>query len=59
VEHYDPSQAPSAAEWLSLDEAERIYLVERDHHDEAVGLQNPRLHATIHVMEENQLALDD
>lgn len=53
---YDPDVAPLASEWLALDEGERLLLVERYHEREDPELPNVRLHASIHVIVENQLA---
>ncbi|MBI1991284.1 MAG: hypothetical protein HYS65_16535 [Betaproteobacteria bacterium] len=46
MDHYDPEIAPAPQEWLALDEGERV-------------LRARHLHATIYVIVENQLALDD
>ena len=58
---YDPDVAPSREDWLALDEGERIVLAEWYHRDARIRL--PRavrtLHATIHVVVENQLAEND
>lgn len=59
VNRYDPSQAPDAAEWLDLDEQERVLLVEHYHSRARVDLPDLKLHATIHVIAENQLASHD
>jgi len=59
MEQYDPIHAPDAAQWLETDEGERIELV-RDYHRRAkVKLPNARLHATIHVVVESQIAMGD
>lgn len=61
MDRYDPEVAPDSREWLALEEAERLVLVE-DYHREA-RIRLPRrarlLHATIHTIVENQLALED
>ena len=59
---YDPNAAPDPQEWLALDEGERIMLCE-DHHrspscDHPLA-PNPQLHAAIHNIVENQIALGD
>ena len=58
---YDPEITPVAKEWLALDEGERLALVERYHRDARIALPRTarRLHATIHTVVENQLALND
>ncbi len=59
MEQYDPHHAPDAAEWLAMDEGERIELV-RDYHRRAgVKPPNASLHATMHVVVENQVAMGD
>jgi hypothetical protein len=58
---YDPDQTPDPAAWLELDEGERILLVEQYHREARVPLANNArtLHAVLHVIVENQLALED
>jgi hypothetical protein len=51
---YDPDTAPSASQWLALDEAERIALVERSHDASSPNL---RVHAAIHATVETQIAM--
>jgi hypothetical protein len=61
MERYDPEVAPSAGAWLALDEGERILLIENYHRDARADIPRAgrRLHASIHVVVENQLALND
>lgn len=59
MSRYDPSQTPDPAEWLDLDEQERLDRVERYHRRARIDLPNRTLHATIHVAVENQLAAED
>ena len=59
VKHYDPQRAPDPKSWLALDEEERIVLALQYHRRARVRLPNARLHATIHVIVENQVALGD
>jgi hypothetical protein len=56
---YDPEAAPLAAEWLVLDESERIALVESYHRRRRIRVPRLTLHATIHVVVENQVALGE
>lgn len=56
---YDPFQAPEPHEWLTLDEAECIRLVQHYHRRARVRLPNEKLHAVLHVVIENQIALGD
>lgn len=59
MERYDPLKAPDATEWLGTDEGERIERVRRYHRHAAVRLPNARLHAAMHVVVENQVAMGD
>ncbi|MCH8980062.1 MAG: hypothetical protein IH945_12595, partial [Armatimonadetes bacterium] len=59
MEAYDPLNAPDPDEWQSVDEQERIILVMEHHREAGVKLPNERLHATVHVIVENQIALGD
>jgi hypothetical protein len=59
VDRYDPSQTPDPAEWLELDEQDRVVLVEQYHRRARIDLPSLALHATIHVVVENQLASND
>jgi hypothetical protein len=59
VDRYDPSQTPDPTEWLELDEQERVLLVEEYHRHARIELPSVILHATIHVVVENQLASND
>ena len=55
---YDPNVAPSA-NWLDLDEDERLELVSSYHRRSKIKLPNTELHAVIHVVVENQLAMGE
>jgi hypothetical protein len=59
MEHYDPLLAPDPAEWLAAEEGQRIALVVDYHEGARVKLPNKRLHAAIHVIVENQIAIGD
>jgi hypothetical protein len=59
LKKYDPDVGASAQEWLAADEAKRIDLVRAYHRRAGVRLPNERLHAVIHVIVENQLALGE
>jgi hypothetical protein len=54
--HYDPAVAPEPATWLELDEQLRIALAEQYHNSKDIKLPDVRVHATFHVIVENQLA---
>jgi hypothetical protein len=56
---YDPNQPVVPDACLALDETERIELVMQYHRRERIQLPNERLHATTHVIVENQVALGD
>ncbi len=53
---YDPSLAPDPTEWLELDEDERRLRVAYAHREEDFVGESSDLHATLHVVVENQLA---
>jgi hypothetical protein len=61
MDRYDPEVAPNPEDWLALDEGERVLLVEWYHRDARIDLPGSArtLHATIHVIVENQLAEND
>ena len=54
---YDPDTSPGPTDWLQTDEGERIELVFAYHQRKKITLPNAQLHAVIHVVVENQLAL--
>ena len=56
MRHYDPEVEPDPAEWLALDEQERIELVAAHHQAARIKLPNVQLHALTHVIVENQIA---
>lgn len=56
---YDPDRPAQPSEWLQTDEGERIALVSSYHRRSKVHLPNEQLHAVIHVIVENQLALGE
>ena len=56
---YDAIEQPDSEIWLDLDETERVDLVIDYHRRIGVQLENPELHATAHVVVENQVALGD
>ena len=55
--HYDPNRHVDPEIWLSLDESERIQAVKEYHHREGIRLPNENLHAVVHAVVENQVAL--
>lgn len=59
MKEYDPDVEPVAAEWLALDESERLTLVEDYHRRHRIRLPQSRLHAALHVVVENQAALGE
>jgi hypothetical protein len=59
MQTYDADKEPSATEWLAVDEAERIALVESYHRRRQIRVPQLTLHATIHVVVENQIALGE
>src|SRR5215471_21073083 len=61
MDSYNPEHAPVGNEWLEIDEDDRLLLVEQYHRDARIRLPKSarRLHASIHMIVENQLALND
>jgi hypothetical protein len=59
MDSYDPDTLRHVADWLQTDEGERIELVAAYHHRNRVHLPNAQLHAVIHVVVENQLAVGE
>jgi hypothetical protein len=57
MDWYDPEKPGESADWLQTDEGQRIELVWSYHRRKKVRLPNAQLHAVIHVVVENQLAL--
>jgi hypothetical protein len=53
---YNPKKAPDPKKWNTADEMERLIAVERSHKKNMPKL---RLHASIHMVVENQIALGD
>jgi len=59
MEKYNPKQAPDPGAWNAMDESERISLVKQFHKRKRVKLPNATMHALVHVIVENQIALGD
>ncbi len=56
---YNPDDPPSARDWLALSEDDRLEQVLAYHEREGIKSPNARLHAAIHVVVENQIALGE
>jgi hypothetical protein len=56
---YDPEHAPDPARWRAQNEMELVDIVMRYHKRERIPLGDPRAHAALHVMVENQVALGE
>lgn len=59
MDSYNPDTSLSAADWLQTDEGERIEVVASYHRRKKIHLPNAQLHAVIHVVVENQIALGE
>jgi hypothetical protein len=59
MDSYDPDTSGSPADWLETDEGDRIEIVSSYHRCKKIRLPNAQLHAVIHVVVENQLALGE
>jgi hypothetical protein len=59
MDAYNPDTSPTPTDWLRTDEGDRIELVSAYHRRKKIKLPNTQLHAVIHVVVENQLALGE
>lgn len=57
LERYDPESAPDPEAWIAADDDERVRLIRGAHRRLRVELPNERLHAILHLIVENQVAL--
>ena len=57
MNRYDALKAPNPQQWLAAVEQHRINLVEDFHRRERIDLPNAQIHAVVHVIVENQIAL--
>ncbi len=53
---YNPETTPDPSHWLTLDEQERILLIETYHKKAKIRLPNVNMHSVIHAIVENQIA---
>ena len=56
---YDPDISPLPADWLEIDEGQRIEVVSAYHRLKKIRVPNAQLHAVVHVVVENQIALGE
>ncbi|HHI78554.1 MAG TPA: DUF1841 domain-containing protein [Planctomycetes bacterium] len=54
---YDPLTGPDSEWWLGLEEQEKLALILEQHELSGVEIPGIRLHAAIHTVVENQLAM--
>jgi len=59
IEQYDPLNPPDPQEWLALDEMTRIILVLEYHTKSGEESERDHVHAVVHTVVENQVALGD
>jgi hypothetical protein len=59
IDRYNPLETPDPQEWLDRDEQERLLLVEDYHRRARIRLPNAKVHAVMHAIVENQIALGD
>lgn len=59
MDSYNPDTSPTPTDWLRTDEGDRIELISAYHRRKKIELPNAQLHAVIHVVVENQLALGE
>jgi hypothetical protein len=56
---YDPEKDLPAGKWLAMEEGDRLAAVEAYHRRQRIRLPRATLHATIHTVVENQIALGE
>jgi len=56
---YDAQEAPNSEGWLALEEDDRLAAIIEYHEDIGDELPNLNLHATIHAIVENQIAMGE
>jgi hypothetical protein len=56
---YDPSVGPDRAEWLALDEGERMQLVAEYHRRWGEPAEHHEMHTILHAVVETQVAMGD
>ena len=56
---YDPNRPPDPERWLRADDGEKAELVRRFHRRAGIRPPNEQIHALLHVVVENQVAMGD
>jgi len=59
AKRYNPLSAPNAERWLAEDHAEKLARVLRSHRRERLDASQLKVHAILHTIVENQIALGD
>lgn len=59
ADQYDPRHAPDPADWLAMEEFERLELVRSAHRGTELAPAVERIHSATHMVVENQVALGD
>jgi hypothetical protein len=59
MKYYDPLRPPDPEQWRSIDEQEQIQIVQDYHRRARIRLPKATVHAVVHVIVENQIALGD
>ena len=59
MQAYDPDRPPRPDAWLAIDEGKRLELADAYHRGLKLPAPHARLHAAIHVVVENQLAIGE
>ncbi len=59
MKYYDPLRPPDPEQWRSIDEQERIQIVQDYHRRARIRLPKATVHAVVHDIVENQIALGD
>ena len=59
AKRYNPLSAPNAERWLAEDDAEKLDRVMRSHRRKGLDASKFKLHALVHTIVENQIAMGD
>ncbi len=59
IESYDPECDPNPEAWLAIDEDERLSFISGYHKKARIKLPNLIVHAALHAIVENQVAMGD
>jgi hypothetical protein len=56
---YDPLKAPEGEDWLSMDDDEKMAIIENYHRSTEEDFEGMKVHCVIHEIVENQIAMGE